>query len=426
MWYRAFDKHNFFKTISKILMVMVIFALTGCDHEASDATASYSRSASCWQAYILNACVKIVDHLFDGASQKVANGGATLVMVGFAVWLAFKMLKVLSSFKEESIGEVWTEIGHKLFLCGFCAFGVYSTANLSWMVSTFIIPVYNSFLELSSRVIDMKTENITLGDFGSTSYIGVTSTCTATADIDSIKNSILPMAQCLVCNITQRLNAGIKVGTFLIGNASVAGMFIGLIILVCFLCAKFGFVLYLVDALFRVNFAVILVPIFIMGIPFPFTRKWSLQAFLMFINSSGVMLFMGLLVSVAVNSLQTIMRYIGPDLSEGNTDGMGPIMMAMLMISLLLFNIPGFAITLADKFFQGGGSPEASKKISKFVIDLAKRVGYAALSKATQGITETITDKLQEYEKIREMMDSAKQKMSKINNKINEIAGYND
>ena len=427
MWYRAFNNNNLIKTICKFAMVMLVFALTGCEGETSNASSAYEKNAACWQAFILEATLKIIDKLFLDSSTKVANGGPTVILIAFSVWMAFKLLKVLSSFKEESVGEVWTEIGHKLFLCSFCAWGVYSTANIKEMVDTYIIPVYNAFLDLSSQSLDMKSETIQLpAGIGSINYSGqVQPTCTATMSTNSIKESISPMAKCLICNIVARLNAGIKVGSFLIGTGSFAGVIVGMIISICFWLAKFGFVFYLIDALFRVNFAVVLVPIFIMGIPFPFTRKWSLHTFLMFINSSGVMLFMGLLVSICVGTLQQILRYVGPSLDAGNTEGMGPVMMAMLMIAILLFNVPGFAVTIADKFIEGGGSSEASKKISKFVIDLAKKIGYAALSYVTQSATQEVTDALQEYERVREIHDTAKQKLSQINNKLNEIAGYN-
>ena len=80
---------------------------------------------------------------------------------------------------------------------------------------------------------------------------------------------------------------------------------------------------------------------------------------------------------------------------------------------------------MADKFVEGGGSTEAMKKISKFVIDLAKKVGYAVLSYVSQGATQEVTDALQEYERIREIHDTAKQKLSQISDKLNDIAGYN-
>ncbi len=427
MWCRALKNCNLIKTICKFVMVILVFALTGCEGEASSGKDSYDNTAACWQTYILNATLRIIDQLFTDSASKVVNGGPTVILIGFSVWMAFKLLKVLSSFKEESIGEVWTEIGHKLFLCSFCAWGVYSVANVKEIVDIYVIPVYNALLELSSRTLDMKSETIQLpANIGSISYSGqVQPTCTAVMDANSIKNSISPMASCLICNIGARLNAGVKVGLFLISNGSIAGVIVGAIISLCFFLAKLGFVLYLVDALFRINFAVVLIPIFIMGIPFPYTRKWSLHTFLMFINSSGAMLFMGLLVSICVGTLQQILRYIGPQLDAGNTDGMGPVMMAILMIAILLFNVPGFAISLADKFVEGGGSTEAMKKISKFVIDLAKKVGYAALSYVTQGATQEVTDALQEYERIREIHDTAKQKLSQVRNKLNDIAGYN-
>ena len=417
--------HSKLNTICRCAMVLLVLFLSGCD-DAKGTNRSYDGSAQCWQGHVLGAALKIIDTLFSQSSAKVANGGASVVLIAFSVWMALRLLKVLSSFKEESIGEVWTEISHKLFLCGFCAVGVASSSNISEMIGLFVVPVYNTVLELASAAVDIDPKPISMKQFGTVSYAGTTPTCKAVADISSLKNSILPMAQCLICNVNARLNSGIKIALYIMSSGNVAAMVIGLIVLFCFLCAKFGFVLFLIDSLFRVNFAVVLLPIGIICVPFAFTRKWALHAFLMFTNSSGVMFFMGLLVSIIVGTLQELMRHLGPSLDTGNTQGLGPVMMALLMISILLYNIPGLAVSLADKFFQGGGSADAMKKISKFVVTLAKKVGYAVLGSATQGATTELTDSVEKAEELYEAYDNMKQMKNKVTQKINEIAGRNE
>ncbi|MBQ8750921.1 MAG: hypothetical protein IJZ30_04730 [Alphaproteobacteria bacterium] len=414
------------------IFVFVLF-LTGCeDGETGEgADKNVEDQARCWQTHILSATLRIIDNLFSGASQKVSDGGPTLVMTAFAVWMGLKFLKVLPSFKGENTGEVMTEVGHKLFLCAFCAWIVSSTNEIVWSINTFLLPLYNAFLELASKVINVNSSvTYNLGEeLGSITFSNPdnASTCKASlGTISGIREKVLPMANCLVCSISTRLNVGIKIGVTLLCHLKFSSIIIGITMLLIFTFAKFAFVLFVVDAMFRLNFAVVLMPLMIMGIPFSYTRKWSVWTILMFLNSSGVMLFLGLLVGLSVNSLETIMVHVGHLITVGKLDNGNPVLLSIFMISLLLLNLPGLGVALADKFIEGGGDIDFQKKISKFVIDMAKKSVAAIASAITSGASKAVTDGLEKYEKTRDMADTVKQKANAISNKLNEIAGYND
>ena len=98
----------------------------------------------------------------------------------------------------------------------------------------------------------------------------------------------------------------------------------------------------------------------------------------------------------------------------------------MLMISLLLINIPGLGVVLADKLVGGGGDLNFQKKISKFVINSAKAAGAAVIASLTEGATSSLTTALEKYERTREFVDTIKQVKNKVSSKLNDIAGYND
>ena len=117
-------KYFSFEVLRKLALFAIVILLSACGDEngmGNGKEANYETQSSCWQTRIIDAVLKIIDNLFSDAAGKVASGGSTIIMLSFSIWLAFKMLKVLSSLKEENIGEVLTEIGHKLFLCSFCA-----------------------------------------------------------------------------------------------------------------------------------------------------------------------------------------------------------------------------------------------------------------------------------------------------------------
>lgn len=140
---------------------------------------NYAEQANCWQAKIIEIVLSQINNMFSDASGKVANGGSTIVMFGFAIWMAFRMLKILPSFKEENLGEIWTEIGQKLFLCAFCAWCVSDSGMISWTLKTFVVPIYNAILELGAQILGQvkPSKTITLGDFGDVTFNGNYNQC---------------------------------------------------------------------------------------------------------------------------------------------------------------------------------------------------------------------------------------------------------
>ncbi len=412
-----------------MFMIALTFVLSGCEKDGDDSLGedqNYAANANCWQVKIVNAVLSIIDTLYKTSATKVTNGGPALICISFAIWMAFKILKTLPSFKEENLGEVWTEIGQKLFVCIFCAWVVFKVGNINWSIQTFLIPIYNTISELGLQVLSsLQLSNSTdLGDYGKVTYPKVDyNQCKVNIDIESsLKTALATPINCLACAVSDRLNSGIKIGVALISSLNLSAIFIGLIVVILFTVVKFSFIFVLVDSLFRLNFAAFLLPILIIAIPFNYTRKWSKHVFLMFLNSSGIMLFITLLIAISIGALQNIMDTLGPQLDEGNVEGGGPMLLAILLISVLLVNIPDFGVSLSDKFIGGGGGIEFQKKVSKFVIRNVKKAGYAVLSAVTQGASTKFTDTLEKYQATREAVDSARQ----IKKKIDSFSGKND
>lgn len=407
-----------------LCMSMMMLFLGGCMDDSVGEKENYQASANCWQTKIVNAVLSIIDELYKTSAEKVTNGGPALICVSFAIWMSFKILKTLPSFKEENLGEIWTEIGQKLFICMFCAWIVYQMGNIDWALQTFLFPVYNTISELGLNILAATSgtlsENNNLGEFGEVTYPKIDyGQCKINIDdTHSLKESLANPVNCLACSVSNRLNAGIKIGLSLIYLGDIGTIFAGILVLVLFTVTKFSFIFVLVDGLFRLNFAAFLMPVLIIGIPFNYTRKWSKHVFLMFLNSSGIMLFITLLICISIGALQYIMDSLGSQLDESVSNG-GPMILAIILISVLFINIPDFGVSLADKFIGGGGGIEFQKKVSKFVIRNVKKAGYQVMAAATNSATRKFTDTLEKYEATREALDSARQ----IKKKIDSIAG---
>lgn len=421
------------KTFRMLSMFLIMLTLSGCENSCSGENENYKGQASCWQAIIVGYVMSIINDLYSKAAGIISGGtgGAAVICVSFSIWMALKLLKTLSSMKEHNIGEIWTEIGHKLFLCAFCAIVMFKTDYLNEAMRLFVIPIYNTLLDLGSAVLNagFSGENsFNLGDYDSILF-EVTSGCTAaTLDVNNLADGLTDMAKCMVCAIKDRLNTGVKIGTILMCSGRIGGVFVGLTVLLLFSGAKLFFVIFLVDGLFRLNFAVFLLPIFIMGIPFAYTRKWSKHCLLMFINSAGVMMFLALLISICISAMLTIMTNVeaAGGFKQENIEGMGPYLLTILLVATLIVNIPGIAVALADKFVGGGGGFEFQKKISKFVFTVARRAAATVLSYITDGASKEINEGLEQYEKYRNIKEKIKTTRDAFSERLNSLAGYND
>jgi len=424
-----------------MLLVMPLF-LSGCEQDNDTSLGeegNYEGQSSCWQTKITNAVTAIVDQLYRDSSKEVVRGGSNIILVAFAIWMALRLLRVLGSFKEESLGEVWTEILQKLFLCSVCAYFVSQTALINEAIKLLVVPIYVTFLELATRMMEIDGGGgvASLGDFGQIDFTRGVLACPTDINIGTVADDdpphfhdgILSISNCVICRVSSRLNAGIRIAVTLVSSLKIGGILIGVIMAALFTAAKYFFVLYIVDSLFRLNFAAFLLPVLIIGVPFGYTRKWSKYGLLMFLNSSAIMMFMGLLVSLVVLSLEGLVTSYANDFTPEGIEGYGTGLLAMILISILLINIPGFAVALADKFVGGGRGLEFQKKISEFIMNSLKKVGSKVIDSVTSGSTSIITTAMEKYEGSRRVLDNIKQVRNTTNsmvNKIHSLAGHND
>jgi hypothetical protein len=418
------------RSLQRLLLLILTFTLSGCDDDTSTGEdENYNGQAKCWQTSITGMVLKSISSLFSDAAGKIAGNpgaskvGVNIICILFAVWMAIRLLKVLSSFKEENLGEVWTEIGQKFALCAFCAYILADVDSLSNALRDFVLPIYLTLLDLASRLLG--TENITsidLGFFGTITYSSEYQKCTITvpSSFENFQNTLQSSVNCLVCNISDRLNGGLKIAIALICSLRVSAFIIGLLLMILFIAAKFCFVFYLVDALFRVNFAIYLLPFLIVGIPFSWSRPKCAHMFKMFINSSGIMMFMALLISIVMSSLEAI--YGTLTLNTSTLEGLSPELLSLVLIGLLILNTPGLAVALTDKFIGGGGTSKLQEKISKFVMRLVRSAAAIAMDSTTGGATSKLNDMLDKYEKVRDAKDAVK----RASDTVSSLAGGGD
>ncbi len=151
---------KFWKLLILIPAVLLLFACSGVegnnsavDETLEDNAAQEVKHRECWQAAVVGAIYDTTSHITMGMYSHMTQGAMALMMVAFAVWLSFRIMKHVSSFTEESPAEVWTEVMKKFFLCFVCGLLATSSTGVIWVLNSVIFPIYNAFLELGSEML---------------------------------------------------------------------------------------------------------------------------------------------------------------------------------------------------------------------------------------------------------------------------------
>lgn len=405
--------------ITKILRVIAIFSLVfflfacGDTNKVSTATdtgngeitsedAIEEQHRECWQAAVVGTIYRTTGQLTMSMYNRLTQGAMALMMVAFAVWLAFRMLKHISSFTEESPAEVWTEVIKKFFVCLVCGILASSTTGVLFVLNSIIFPVYNAFLELGSAMIGHVSNYKEISILGTTWDVPFTQKlqmehdilCKAgtlgAASIDGgFPNEPQKMMECLTCAINERMNYGIKLGWISMLLPGVMATICGFILVCVFCFVKLGFAFYLVDAIFRFAMMVMILPLLIMAYAFKPTAKWTKTGFLTIINSAAFMMCIALImIMIFAATQQVLLEYKDVLLNKFSLANISVPFIMLLLISFLTVESLGVAKKIADKLIGGGGSANFQKQAGKALAGIAKWVGAGGIKAVGRKILE--------------------------------------
>ena len=373
------------------------------------------KQRECWQAEIVGAIYDTAGKLAMNMYSHITKGALAFMMVAFAIWLAFRMLKHVGSFTEESPAEVWTEITRKLFICLVCGILASSPQGSLFVLNSIIFPIYNAFLELGGEIVSRASEGglawtrESLGDdamfggqAGTLTQAKYDSVCTvdavnraaaaslgidvgsmgageATALMDAATLNSFPkapqqMMECLICSVNERLNFGYKLGWGVMKAPGFMAMICGLIVIVIFTFVKLGFVFYLVDSIFRFTMMVLILPLLIMSFAFKPTKKWATTGFLTILNSGAFMMCIAVIMFMCLAVVQQIM-VDNKEMFTTNyadfADFSAPFLMLLLVCFLIVSSI-GIAKTICDSLVGGGGDANFQKRVATAVATAGK------------------------------------------------------
>lgn len=443
----------------RVLFVLfsVLFLLTACGAEQDGAIAidqgdprkAAELQNTCWQRKFLEYFYKNI-----GTQTKTVYTNLTsenllnVVLLGFTIWMAYQILRHISTPTPESLGEFWTKIIRKAFLCAFCGILASSTSQIYYLINNFIFPIYITILEFTSEIMErlakdpdamVKTISIksTFSDDATTgAYIcevypdnwGATGCKYAQKSGDTFSESNFPSAPldmlgCMACAVSDRLSIGYDIGIRLMKLVSLTSFICGGFLIVCFTIAKLCFVLYLVDSIFRLNMILIILPFLIMAYPFEQIRKWSIKGFQIILSSSAIMLCLGIIVSTTILAMQKML--VQEDIGFGNQElyeNFGTTALSLIFMGFMIVKATGLAVDLSGRIVGYKGSTGFQKKVQQLVAMIAKGA-FHIITVGGGKVATTIIDHIERLREIREKYRQAKAKMQEMRDKMNRYAG---
>jgi len=424
------DILTFFKTM--LMVLGLVCTLSACSTSKSDGDVAIidaeltgeesdldEQQRSCWQAELLAGFYDAMAASSLRAYPKVTKSAMPFMMVAFAVWLSFRILRHISSVVEESPAEVWTEVARMAFVCLVCGLFASSESLLFFVLNKIIFPIYYAFLEYGSEVLAALGPDADVGGYADSNFCIVYTnsfTCKLPTPSELSMNAASgyfptapsEMMQCLTCATSDRLHLGFTIGSTLMTMNSLTADLCGLILFAIFAIVKVAFVFYMVDSIFRMNIMIILLPCFILAYPFKFTRKWTKIGFLSILNSAAIIAFMAILISMALLAMQYIL-IDNSDLiaNRDNFVDFGVIPLSLILVAFLILKSIGISVALAGSIIGVESATDFQKKIAS----LAAQVGKRLFSFVSGGVGKLLM-RSQSVQRIKEAKDKMKERLN--------------
>lgn len=353
---------------------------------------------------IFNAAQRMTSGSYAALSKAFAN----VLLVGFALWVAFSLLGKVSSFTKMDAPKYITELLTQAFkvLVAFLLLRD-ATAIYGYVLG----PLLKAGMEFG----------MTLLSAGENSYLQA---CDTSSELSGLSSGLLPgylytQLECFIKAVQAELAVPQAIGSSLMCVARNAGaidmgalttvtsfkfpdlsmIFEGLIIWVFAWLLSLAFAFYLVDATVRLGIVGALMPFLIASWPFKVTSKYTTQGFTMFMNTFFTYVFMGLVVSINIQLMSESM--------SGVSGGMKAVVNALnsnevtTLKNLLDIGFAGFLILIASCIFGfkltsqatelagsmagGGGGSSIAPEIGGMGYNVAKAATLGTGKMAWQG-----------------------------------------
>ena len=374
-------------------------SITGVTRGCVPLPAKLAESRSCIYCPLFKTIFNAAQSMSTKAYDKLAGPLANVMLIGFAIVIAFMVLKNVSSFTKQDAPKFVTELLVNMFKV-LVAYYMLKNANI---VYGYIVgPVLNAGFEFGSSLLFAKND----------SYLAA---CDVSKTLQNVSNGVMPAylytnLDCFIRAVQAEVAVPQSVGSSLMCVARNAGkesigpvrnvlwdfgmMFQGFAIWVMGWIISLAFAFYLIDATIQLGIIGALMPFLIACWPFKATRNYTSKGWGIFMNTFFVYVFMGLVVSINVELLgqgltgskggfDAIMKALNgnnvQELKELLDIGFAGFLV-LVACCLFAFKLTGQASDLAGTM-AGGGGPKIGANIGG--------LAYGAATKGVQGTLKT-------------------------------------
>jgi len=339
-----------------IIILSALFLLSACSSNSTNAALSQSdvessTQISCWEQEVFTPIYDVIGTTVMKMYNTLSEGVMSVMMTAFAIWLALRLMKFVSSVAEDSPGEIWNEILKKAFVCLFCGLLASSSSMLLYTINSFLFPIYGAFLEFGSEILKKANDTTTsITVLGQEIQFAQNTACAlpknAEATLTGFPDGFKTMMGCMLCAIDERLILGRKIALLTMTYGGIMAFFIGLLIWLIFFIVGLGFVFYFVDSIFRFGMMILLLPILIMSYAFGPTRKWTGIGFSNIMNSAAFMMAFSIIIATTLMAMTEVVNshkdiFSPSDDMYASTRLLRDFSVTMLCLLLLSFLIYG-------------------------------------------------------------------------------------
>ena len=390
------------RIFSKLLIIVIVVLMLGACSDNKDSIAIEgvdTNDKDCLSCKIL---VLIYNSVGDNVMMmhgQLTQAAMPIMMVGFSIWLALRLLKFVSSVTETNPGEVWTEILRKAALCLFCGLLASSSEGLIYVINTFIFPIYYAFLELGIRILNASftpAEQTDFKVFGTNVVVeGVKMSCsisgTPFVDAKSFPLSIGEAMRCMVEMLSAYLTIGGDIAITVMRQTenNLTSKIMAIILFLFFWVVKIGFSFYLVDTIFQMGIIILLLPIYIVSYAFGPTRAWTKKGFAHVLASSAFMMCFSVIVAMVLVAMISLINqnqaiFNPPDL-EGSMRDISLGFLCLLLIGFLIYGSMGVSQQLTSALLGTGLSANFQKNLKAAVQGIGSGILHGLGMLATFG-----------------------------------------
>ena len=362
---KTFDIKNFLRLLMILLAAVVL--LSGCSDEVNGAfdqgnggtetnpkdaaqTGDPAQELDCWQGHVLDIIYKVIGETIMTQYNELSKGSLSIMMLAFAIWVALRLLKFVSSVTESSPAEVWNEIVKKAFICFVCGYLAYSSGTLLYVVNYFLLPIYGAFLEFGSQILDLAQDQVkSVKVFGEEVEFEIQNvSCKVEGDTNASLDAGFPPAfqstmSCMICTLVDKLRVGRQMALVAMSMDGLLPWLTGLLVWALFYVVGFGFVFYLVDSVFRFGMMILMLPIFIMAYAFGPTKKWTGIGFSNIMHSAAFMMAFSIIIATVLLAMISLITnpetggIFNPDDPQTHFQQISIATLCLLMLGFLVF-----------------------------------------------------------------------------------------